>query len=56
MFNLSPNTKLGYYRLGDKVIYGKVEALIEATKLNQFPEWNFNRDIFDKITVTLQNK
>jgi len=42
MVNLSPNNKLGYYKLGNKVMYGKVKALIEATKLNQFPKWNFN--------------
>jgi hypothetical protein len=50
MFKLENNRKLGYYHVGDKTFYGKVEALIEATKTGHFPEWQFNRTVFDNIT------
>jgi len=46
---IEQNTKLGYYQLGDEKIYNKVQALITATKTNRFPEWNFNRPIFDAM-------
>ena len=49
MYKLDNNPKLGYYKLGDKQIFGKVEALIEATKTGIFPEWHFNRDTFGKL-------
>jgi hypothetical protein len=41
------NQQLGYYSIGEKKYYSKVQALMDATKNNQFPEWNFNRKIFD---------
>lgn len=44
---LEQNDKLGYYTVGQNKHYVKPEALIEATKTNQFPEWNFNRNVFD---------
>jgi hypothetical protein len=49
MYTLDNNPKLGYYKLGDKKIFSKVEALMEATKTNVFPEWHFNREVFDKV-------
>lgn len=52
MYTLENNPKLGYYRVGEKTIYGKVEALIEATKANVFPEWQFNRAVFDTVKWT----
>lgn len=47
MIKLEQNTKLGYYTVGTNRHYIKPRALIEATQTNQFPEWNFNRDVFD---------
>jgi hypothetical protein len=49
MYNLSKNRKLGYYQVGNSQHYSKTTALVEATKTNQFPEWNFNRDVFDRV-------
>jgi hypothetical protein len=54
MYTLDNNPKLGYYKLGDKVYYGKVEALMEATKTGIFPEWNFNREVYGKLDWTKQ--
>jgi hypothetical protein len=47
MIKLENNPKLGYYMVGNQRHYIKPRALVEATKTNQFPEWNFNRDVFD---------
>jgi hypothetical protein len=47
MIKLENNPKLGYYTVGQTRHYIKPEALINATKINQFPEWNFNRNVFD---------
>ena len=47
MIQLENNPKLGYYTVGQTRHYIKPQALIAATKTNQFPEWNFNRNVFD---------
>ena len=47
MIKLENNPKLGYYTVGEERIYIKPRALIRATKTGHFPEWNFNRDVFD---------
>ena len=47
MIQLENNPKLGYYTVGQTRHYIKPQALIAATKNNQFPEWNFNRNVFD---------
>lgn len=47
MIKLENNTKLGFYTVGQTRHYIKPQALIDATKTNQFPEWHFNRDVFD---------
>lgn len=49
MIQLENNPKLGYYRVGDQTYYAKPEALVAATRTGHFPEWQFNRDVFDKI-------
>jgi len=43
---IEKNPKLGYYCVGDKTYYSKVQALIEGTKTNQFPTWNFNNQVY----------
>jgi len=47
--HIEQNQKLGYYQIGDKKFFLKPEALIEATKTNIFPEWQFNSDVFDNF-------
>jgi hypothetical protein len=47
MVLLEQNDQLGFYQVGQEKIYIKPRALVRATETNQFPEWNFNRDIFD---------
>ena len=44
---LEQNPKLGYYTVGDQRHYVKPQALIAATQTGHFPEWNFNREVFD---------
>lgn len=52
--NFEENTKLGFYQLGDVKYFNKVVALTEATKVDKFPEWNFNRDVFDNYDWTIE--
>lgn len=47
---LEKNDKLGFYMVGANKHYIKPEALIESTRTGHFPEWNFNRNIFDSYT------
>jgi hypothetical protein len=49
MYNLENNPKLGYYTVGQQQFFSKPQALIEATKIGKFPEWNFNRAVFDSV-------
>jgi hypothetical protein len=46
MINIEQNPKLGYYTTGDRIHYSKVHALIDATKTNEFPHWDFNNKIY----------
>lgn len=41
------NPKLGYYVVGDKIFYNKPQALVQSSQCGSFPEWNFNRAVFD---------
>ena len=43
---LEQNPKLGFYMVGDQRHYVKPQALIAGTQSNQFPEWNFNDEVF----------
>lgn len=43
------NDKLGFYTVGTNKYHLKPEALIEASRTVLFPEWNFNRQIFDNF-------
>ena len=44
---LEQNPKLGFYMVGGQRHYVKPQALIAGTQSNQFPEWDFNRAVFD---------
>lgn len=54
MIQLENNDKLGYYMVGQNRHYIKPRALIEATKTNQFPEWHFNRDVFNTFDWSIE--
>lgn len=54
MYKLEQNDKLGFYTVGKKKFYGKVEALIEATQTGEFPIWQYNRPVFDSIDWTVE--
>ena len=51
---LEQNNKLGFYTVGADKYYIKPQALIAATKLNQFPEWNFNKNVFDQFDWSIE--
>jgi hypothetical protein len=53
---LEENPSLGYYTVGDSVYFTKVQALIEGTKTNQFPTWNFNNKVYGKMDWTAEPK
>ena len=41
--------KFGYYTVGDLKTYSKVEAIEWQNRYRHFPEWNFNKEIFDSV-------
>lgn len=47
--NLEENPKLGYYTVGENIYFSKVQALIEGTRTDQFPHWNFNNEVYGKM-------
>ena len=38
-----------YYQVGDQIFLSKTSALIEATRTNTHPTWQFHTDIFNKV-------
>lgn len=44
--------ELGYYKVGDKIHFNKIAALIDGTNRNIHPTWIFNNDVFDKVDWT----
>ena len=60
------NKKLGYYTVGDRIFYSKVEACMFATKLfnkldhklnikpYQLITWNFNNEAFNNYDWTIE--
>lgn len=51
---LEQNPKLGFYTVGQKRFYSKPEALIESTITGEFPQWNFNQEVFSQIDTSLK--
>jgi len=41
--------KFGFYSVGDLKTYSKVEAIEWQQRTGHFPEWNFNKEIFDTV-------
>lgn len=54
MIKFEQNPKLGYYTVGQVRHYIKPKALIAATETDQFPEWNFNRDMFGNYNWSVE--
>lgn len=54
MIKLENNDKLGFYMVGQKKFHTKVDALMHATVTKEFPEWNFNRSVFDSMNWELE--
>lgn len=52
MIKLEHNPKLGFYTVGDRKFFSKPMALLTATETNQFPEWNFNNEVFSAVSWT----
>jgi len=46
---LEQNDQLGFYMVGTEKHYIKPQALIRATETGHFPEWNFNKEAFEKF-------
>ena len=43
------NSKLGYYRVGNRIFYLKPDAYIYATQTGELPDWQFNPIEFAKF-------
>lgn len=54
MYKFEQNDKLGFYQFGENKFHNKVVALIEGTKQNQYPEWNFNKAVFDHYNWAIE--
>ena len=46
MIRYEENPKLGFYQVGQSRHYNKIVAMEEATRLNEFPRWIFNDEVF----------
>lgn len=44
-----PNDKLGFYTVNGKKFYSKIEAILFANETLADIEWNFNKEIFNRI-------
>ena len=53
--NHSGELSLGYYQVGNTKHIYKLKALVEATRQNIHPEWNFHRDAFSKVNWTISS-
>lgn len=48
------NKKLGYYTVGNREFFSKIQACIYATTTNQDPIWHFNNDVFNNFDWTVE--
>ena len=46
MFKLHPNT---YYKVNDKIIFDKIEAVLLANETKAEISWHFHEDVFTKM-------
>ena len=54
MAPLHPFLKNGYYTVGSTIYSSKLKALMAATATNQWPQWTFNNDVFEKTPWTIE--
>lgn len=52
MLNNPRHDRFGYYQVGDQKFYNKVLALEYATRIGQFPTWNYNNQVFTSVDWT----
>jgi len=45
--DLEANDKLGFYQVGPHKYHNKIQALIEASRTQVHPHWNFNESVFN---------
>ena len=48
--------KAGFYQIGDSITYSKLEAIEYHNRTGDFPEWNFNRLVFDSLDWSSEPK
>ena len=48
------NKNLGYYTVGNREFFSKIQACIHATTTNQDPIWHFNNDVFNNFDWTIE--
>jgi hypothetical protein len=48
------NETIGYYKVGDRLFYSKIQAILYASEKNQRPEWIFNNSVFDSNDWTAE--
>jgi hypothetical protein len=53
MITFNPD-KFGYYQVGDRKTYRKLEALEWSNQTNIAPRWNFNDEIFSQYDWTIE--
>jgi len=46
--------KFGFYQVGNIKTYSKVEAIEVQKRTGHFPEWNFNRSVFDHVNWKIE--
>ncbi len=46
--------KLGYYKVGEKVFFEKIDAVLYANTTLEDISWNFNDEIFQKVDWTIE--
>lgn len=51
----SDEFSLGYYKVGEQKYIYKLKALVEGTKQNIHPEWQFYPEVFSKVNWTVSN-
>lgn len=51
MFKLNNNI---YYKVGDKIVFDKIEAILLAGQTNQDITWHFHQDIYSKLNWSVE--
>jgi len=51
---LEENSKLGYYKVGDRIFHSKPQAYIYATETNIEPSWHFNNVDYAKLDWSIE--